>query len=233
MSPTAARSKAERRKRKARAWAGLAAVAMATVPSLAPRDSVVIGCCAALVFAMSIPAALNGYKYRARWYMFVPLLLLHSLIVVVGCWFIWPSVKVSPQRLKFRGDAESFNLSVFNDTDSDRYLVNLPIQVADGLEPLISAKYESTSHEGPLQNAYDYCYGKNGKEYLVVNFTHLLPGEKHLFTISYRGGKPFSAEIRRTRSSSEPSGFSGVKGTVGVTGDYRVCKYVLTPIKEK
>jgi hypothetical protein len=94
---------------------------------------------------------------------------------------------------------------------------------------------------GPLKDDYNYCYGvkgdgvvshmqENEQEVLIVRIPHLVPYSSGAFSVTYTGGDKLPDIVPgRPDFIDEPYSYSPNSGTVGVRGDYRACKYVISP----
>jgi hypothetical protein len=239
--PTAARTRREKRKRKAGAWAGLGCVVMAIGAFVLPKYPGILIVCAVVAFAASIPVAQTGYIDRAPKEAWLPILSAHAVAIALLFWLIWPAITVSPRRVSFAGyPNETFNFSVRNGRVDDVYDVQVPFLIGYNkhLDGKISAKVGPTGD--PAQRIYDdynYCYGKgkdvhkilpNEQEVLVVRIGHLPPSGSANFAVTYAGGDKFVTKAGRPNFLSEPYSYSPMQGTIGVRGDYRICKYVLS-----
>lgn len=151
-------------------------------------------------------------------------------------WTVWPRIKVSPSHISFSGiPQERFYLSAKNDTDSDAYLVTVPIRVAKGLDGKISADFTLPRKETAVAAMqYAYCIGKDDFDYLIINFPHLKPGEAQPFTVSYSGGSSFTAVPKKVVSIPEPIATNDGMGRFGTGGiDYvDRCHFIFGPPKE-
>lgn len=167
-------------------------------------------------------------------------MLIHGSVLTVLAYFVWPTITVNPGRVTFQGyPSETFNFSVRNGRADDIYDVQIPFLVGYGkhLDEKLSAKVEPNGDPPqPLYDDYNYCYGKKGeiskvmpneREVLVVRIRHLPPFGSGGFSITYAGGDKFEAKSQAPNFVAEPSSYSPMQGTVGVRGDFRICKYVI------
>ena len=191
--------------------------------------------------------ARDGYKYRlaVRWAVVV--MLVHgSVIAVIGYW-IWPRITVSPSSVSFRGyPNETFNFSVRNGRADDVYDVEIPFLIGYGkkFQDKFSVKVvPSGEPRGPFSNEYNYCFGEKGdgvvshvqpneREVLIVNIPHLVPYGFGTFSVTFAGGDKFDAVLESPSFSEEPYSYSPNQGTVGVRGDYRICKFEMSPSRQ-
>ena len=234
---------AEQKKEQARRWAILAGAAMALVPWVVPRLPVVIVVSLFVLWLVSWRVAREGYKYHLAIRWTVVLFLVHGAALAALAYFIWPKISVSPAHVSFRGyPNETFNFSVRNGRADDVYDVQIPFLIGYNkhFEDKLSAKV-SWNGEPPqrMHDDYNYCFGrkgdgvgqhvqKNEREVLIVRLTHLAPYSSGSFSITYVGGDKFDTSPGRPDFIDEPYSYSPVQGTVGVRGDYRVCKYVIS-----
>jgi hypothetical protein len=236
------RRRAEQKKEQARIWGAFAAVAMGLIPSIAPRLPIVIATALTVLWLASWRMARDGYKYHlpAKWSVLV--MLIHgSIFATMGYW-IWPRITVSPAHVSFYGFTnETFNFSVRNGRADDVYDVQIPFLIGHNkhFEDKLSAKVMPNGD--PPQRIYDdynYCFGvkgdgvishvqKNEREVLIVRITHLSPYGSGSFSVTYAGGDKFDTKPETPNFIGEPYSYSPLQGTVGVRGDYRICKYAL------
>ncbi len=236
------RRRKERKKEQARIWFVFAGVAMALVPSIVPRLPIFIVAVLVVLWLASWRMARDGYKYHlsARWV--VVLMLVHGSVLATMGYFIWPRITISPARVSFQGyPNETFSFSVRNGRADDVYDVQIPFLIGYNkhLEDKLSAKVASTGD--PPQRIYDdynYCFGKKGdgnvknvqkneREVMIVRVTHLAPYGSGRFSITYAGGQKFDAQSETPNFIGDPYSYSSVQATMGVRGDYRICKYVI------
>jgi hypothetical protein len=133
--PTATRARTDRRKHKFRVWGYVSAAVMCIGAWLIPRSSGAIILGAVIVFACSIPAALSGYRYKARWYLFVPIMIGHAALLCLVSWIIWPKITVSPARMTYGQAYDAFSFQVKNQTSGDVDNV-IPIMRIEGSSDL-------------------------------------------------------------------------------------------------
>lgn len=234
---------AEQKKEQARIWGLLAVTAMALIPWIVPRLPLAIVVSLSVIWFVSWKVARDGYKYRLAIKWTVVLILVHGAVLAALGYFIWPKISVSPVRVSFMGyQNETFNFSVRNGRADDVYDVQIPFLIGydKHFEDKLSAKV-SWNGEPPqrVHDDYNYCFGrkgdgigqhvqKNEREVLIVRLAHLAPYGSGSFSITYTGGDKFSTAPGRPDFIDEPYSYSPVQGTVGVRGDYRVCKYVIS-----
>jgi hypothetical protein len=233
---------AERKKEQARIFGGVGAIAMALVPFIVPRVPVYIAAALAVIWLASWRMARNGYKYRLQTKWAIGIMLIHGGILAVLGYFVWPAITVSPSRVSFAGyPNETFNFSVRNGRSDDIYDVQIPFLIGYNkhFENKLSAKV--TSNGDPPQRIYDdynYCFGKKGdgdvrnvqkneREVLIIRIRHLPPFGVGSFSITYSGGERFDAKSETPNFVGEPYSYSPMYATVGVRGDYRICKYAI------
>lgn len=237
------RRRAAQKKEQARIWGAFAGAAVALVPSLVPRLPVVIVVVLGVLWVASWRMARDGYKYRLTTLWAVVLMLVHgSLLAAVGYW-IWPRITVSPAHVSFRGyPNETFNFSVRNGRADDIYDVQIPFLIGHDkhFENKLSAKVMANGDPPhPLYDDYNYCYGVKGdgvvshvqkheQEVLIVRITHLAPYGSGSFSVTFKGGNGFETKPGTPSFIGEPYSYSPNQETVGVRGDYRICKYVIS-----
>jgi hypothetical protein len=246
--PSAARKERRRAKQKeeqGRIWGALAGLAVALVPSIVPRLPVVIATVLAALWLASWRMARDGYKYHLSIKWAAVLMLVHGIIIAAVGYLIWPRVTVGPSRVSFYGyPSETFNFSVRNGRADDVYDVQIPFFIGRNkhFEDKLSAKViGNVEPSGPLSNDYNYCYGVKGdgvvshvqkdeQEVLIVRITHLVPYSSGAFSITYAGGDKLPDIASGAPSFiGEPYSYSPNSGTIGVRGDYRICKFVMSP----
>jgi len=165
-----------------------------------------------------------------------------SLSVAWGSYW-WERIRISPERLAFRGFAdETFNLSERNGMSYDVYDIQIPFLVGYNkhFDDKLSAKTVPNSDPPTgLQMDYSYCYGTKGdgvvshvqqneREILIVRIPHLVPSESESFSITYTGGEQFTAKLFQDPDFlEEPTSYSPRQGTFEVRGDYRICKFAM------
>src|SRR5260221_1764690 len=237
------RRRAAQKKEQGRIWGAFAGVAVALVPSIVPRLPVVIVMVLVVLWIASWRMARDGYKYRLSTKWVVVLMLFHgSVIASVGYW-IWPRITVSPSQVSCLGyPNETFNFSVRNGRADDVYDVQIPFLIgySKRFEDKLTAKVMPNGD--PPQRIYDdynYCFGikgdgvvsdvqKNEQEVLIVRITHLAPYGSGSFSVTYAGGDKFDTKPETPNFIGEPYSYSPFQGTVGVRGDYRICKFALS-----
>ena len=152
------------------------------------------------------------------------------------------AITVNPAKVSFRGyPNETFNFSVRNGRSDDVYDVQIPFLIGQDkhFDDKLSAKVSHGDDPQPIYDDYNYCFGKKGngdvknvlpheQEVLIVRVGHLAPSASTSFTMTYAGGEQFEANSRTATFLSEPYSYSGSQFTVGVRGDYRICKYVIS-----
>jgi hypothetical protein len=168
----------------------------------------------------------------------VGFLILHIGVACGVAYSVWPRIMVSPSHVAFAGyPNETFSFSVKNDRSDDVYDVQIPFLIGHdkNLDAKLSAKVSPTSD--PSQRIYDdynYCYGvgkdvkkimPHEQEVLIVRIRHLPPFGIGYFSITYAGGEKFETELGTPNFVSEPYSYSPTQSTMGVRGDYRICKY--------
>ncbi|MGA9042236.1 MAG: hypothetical protein WB421_17015 [Terriglobales bacterium] len=241
--PTAARRKAEARKRRGLAWDVLSVGLMALIPTIVPRTPTFIVVALVAVFLCGIKAAQYGYVDRPSKGILATILFGHVAALVLLGWWIWPRVVVSPSHISFRGyPDETFNFSVRNGRADDVYDVQIPFLIGydKHFENKLAAKVIPNSD--PAQRIYDdynYCFGvkgdgiishiqKNEQEVLIVRIPHMGPYGSGSFSVTYAGGDKFDTKPGTPNFVGEPYSYSPSEGTVGVRGDYRICKFVVS-----
>jgi hypothetical protein len=87
-----------------------------------------------------------------------------------------------------------------------------------------------------IHDDYNYCFGEKGdvrkvlpneREVLIVRIGHLAPYGVGSFSIPYAGGEKLEAKSGTPNFIAEPYSYSPMQATVGVRGDYRICKVVI------
>jgi hypothetical protein len=239
------RRRAEQKKEQGRIWGALAGLAVALVPSIVPRLPVVIATVLAVLWLASWRMARDGYKYHLSIKWAAVLMLVHGIIIAAIGYWIWPRITVGPSRVSFSGyPSETFNFSVRNGRADDVYDVQIPFFIGRNkhFEDKLSANViGDVEPSGPLRDDYNYCYGakgdgvvshvqKNEQEVLIVRIPHLVPYSSGAFSITYTGGDKLPDIVPGAPDFiGEPYSYSPNSGTVGVRGDYRICKYVMSP----
>ncbi len=243
MPTRAERRRAEHRKEQGRIWGVFTGIAMSVVPALVPRIPIFIVAVLVVLWLASLPMARNGYKYHVALKWVVVLMLVHGSTLATMGYLIWPRITVSPTRVSFLGyQNETFNFSVRNGRADDVYDVQIPFLIGYNkhLEDKLTAKVMANGD--PPQGIYDdynYCFGvkgdgivshvqKNEREVLLVRITHLLPYGSGSFSITYAGGDKFKTKPGTPTFVGEPYSYSPLQETVGVRGDYRICKFVVS-----
>jgi hypothetical protein len=243
----AERRRAEQKKEQGRVWGVFTGIGASIVLPFLPRIPAVIAAALVILWFASWPMARNGYKYHLPIKRFVIVVLLHgSLLAAMGYW-IWPRITISPAKVSFRGyPNETFNFSVRNGRADDIYDVQIPFLIGykkrfeDKLSAKVSPNGEPTQ---PLRDDYNYCVGVKGdgvvshiqpneREVLIVRITHMVPYGSASFSITYAGGDGFDTKAGTPDFIDEPYSYSPNQGTIGVRGDYRICKFVVTPNRD-
>jgi hypothetical protein len=235
------RRRARQKKEQARIWGGIAGIIVALIPSIVPRLPSVIVTVLVVVWLASYLVARNGYRYHLPFKWVVGIMLIHGALLVILGYVIWPRITVSPSHVSFQGyPGETFNFSVKNGRFDDVYDVEVPFLIGYGkyLQDKIAAKVITNGDpQGPLSNDYSYCFGVKGdgvpqhvqpneREVLIVNIKHILPYGFSSFSVTFAGGDKFDAKQLESPSFvGEPHSYSLNQETVGVRGDYRICKY--------
>jgi hypothetical protein len=167
-------------------------------------------------------------------------LILHIGLAFAVAYSVWPKITVSPGHVAFAGyPDETFNFSVKNDRPDDVYDVQIPFPIGQDkhFDDKLSAKV-SPNGDPPqrLYDDYNYCYGVGGdvkkvtpheQEVFIVRIRHLPPSGIGSFSITYKGGEKFETKPGTPNFIAEPYSYSPMQGTVGVRGDYRICKYAI------
>lgn len=241
------RRHAEQRKEQGRIWGVLTGLAMSAVPSLVPRIPAFIVTVLAVLWLASWRMARDGYKYHLATKWVVVIMLGHGIALATMGYWIWPRITVSPSHVSFNGyPSETFNFSIRNGRADDVYDVQIPFFIGRNkhLEDKLSAKViDNVEPSGPLRDDYNYCYGvkgdgvvshvqKNEQEVLIVRIPHLVPYGSGIFSITYAGGDKLLDIVPKSPSFiGEPYSYSPNSGTVSVRGDYRICKFVMSPYR--
>lgn len=213
---------------------------MALVPSIVPRLPAVIATVLGVLWLASWRMARDGYRYHLPVKWAVVLMVVHgSAIAGLGYW-IWPRITVSPPRISFQGfPNEMFNFSVRNGRADDVYDVQIPFLIGYNkhFENKLTAKVRANGD--PPQRVYDdynYCIGKKGdgvvthiqpneQEVLIVRIRHINAYGSVVFSITYSGGEKIETRPQAANFIDEPYSYSDTQATMGVRGDYRICKY--------
>ncbi len=238
--PTRVRRQAEQKKHQGQIYGGLGAVSMALVPFVVPRLPIAIGLALGVIWLASWPMARYGYKYKLSTKWSIAIMGAHGLVLAILGYWVWPRITISPSKISFAGyQNETFSFSVRNGRADDLYDVQIPFLIGYNkhLDDKLSAKV--TSNGDPPQRVYDdynYCYGKgpdvhkvlpNEQEVLIVRIRHLAPFQGGSFSITYTGGEKIEAKSGTPNFIAEPYSYSPMQATMGVRGDYRICKYVI------
>lgn len=240
MPSRAERRRAKQKKEKAQIWGAFAGLAVALVPSLLPRLPAVIVIVLSVLCIASWPMARDGYKYHLAMKWAILVMLIHgSLIATMGYW-VWPKITVSPGHVSFHGyPNETFNFSVRNGRSDDVYDVQIPFLIGYSKHFQDKFSVKVMPNGEPPQRIYieyNYCFGRkadgvishvqpNEREVLIVHLTHLPAYGYGNFSITYDGGQKLDTQSESPTFASEPTSYSASQGTVGVRGDYRICKY--------
>jgi hypothetical protein len=181
----------------------------------------------------------DGFRRFVRW-----VFLIGVCASVASIWgrFWWQRITVSPSHVSFEGyPNETFNFSVRNERSDDVYDVQVPFLIGYGkhYEDKLSAKVMPNGDPPQaLNDDYNYCFGvkgdgvishvqKNEREVLIIRIRHLAPSAGGIFTITYTGREKFTTEAGEADFSPEPYSYSPMQGTMGVRGDYRICKFAI------
>lgn len=245
----AERRRAQQKREQGRVWGAFTGIAMSIIPWLVPRIPSVIVPILVVLWFSSWPMARNGYRYHLpiKWFLIV--MLLHGGVLATMGYWIWPKITINPAKVSFRGDPnETFNFSVRNGRADDIYDVQIPFFIGRNkrFEDKLSAKVISdVEPSGPFRDDYNYCFGvkgdgvpshvqKNEQEVLIVRIPHLVPYGSGVFSVTYAGGEKLPDIVAGAATFiGEPYSYSPNSGTVGVRGDYRICKFVMTPGDKK
>jgi hypothetical protein len=238
--PTRSRRLAEQKKHQGKIYGVLGAVAMALVPFVVPRLPVAMGIALGAIWLVSWPMARNGYVYKMPTKWAIGVMAIHGGLLAILGYAVWPRLTISPSKMSFEGyPNETFSFSVRNGSADDVYDVQIPFLIGYDrhFEDKLSAKV--TSNGDPPQRIYDdynYCFGKKGdvskvlkneREVLIVRIRHLPPFGNGSFSITYAGGEKLEVKSGSPNFISEPYSYSPIQATMGVRGDYRICKYVI------
>lgn len=245
MSRRDRRRRADQKKEQRRIWGVFAGLLVALGPILLTRVPWVIVAILFVLWIASWPMARHGYKYDLRIKWVAALMLFHGSVFATVGYFVWPRITVNPKRVSFRGyPNETFNFSVRNGRADDVYDVQIPFFIGRNkhFEDKLSAKViGNVEPSGPFRNDYNYCYGvkgdgvvshvqKNEQEVLIVRIPHLVPYGSGAFSITYTGGDRLPDIVAGAPDFiGEPYSYSPNSGTVDVRGDYRICKFVMSP----
>jgi hypothetical protein len=187
-----------------------------------------------------------GYVYNLPLRWSLAIFLLHGAALAALGYRVWPSITVSPRQVLFQGfPDETFNFSVTNGRADDVYDVQIPLNVGNGrhLDSKLSAKVTPNGDPSePMREDCSYCYGIKGdvtqvmpseREVLIVKVKHLAPQETRSFSVTYTGGDGFEAKSGVPNFISTPYSYSPLQGTMDVRGDYRICKFLISPNQSK
>lgn len=235
----------EERERRARIQNGIVTVGTTVIGLLLfvlPRTGVSVAADLSVAWAFSLFCVWHCWGWYSTWRKRLGFLLLHTSLVIFLGSLVWPRIVVSPSVVKFQGfPNETFNFSVRNGRSDDIYDVQIPFLIGLGknFENKLSAIVMPNTEDPhqPTTNDYNYCFGTgsgdvtkimpNEREVLVVNLRHLPPYGHESFSVTYTGGEKFEAKSEEPSFASEPFSYSPNQGTVGVRGDYRICKYAM------
>jgi hypothetical protein len=189
--PTAVRRRAEQKKHKARIWGYVSAAAMCIGPWLLPRSPIAIMLGAIVLFGCTVPVALNGYKYAAKWYQYVPIMLFHAVLMGFLGWYLWPKIVISPTSVSFIRPYDSFSFQVKNQTSNDVYNVS-PIMHIDGkFDPAdwdIRVDSPTTlKYFGPTSVPGMICKDTQGGDVLFPIIPQIDSGQEARFVVTYKG----------------------------------------------
>jgi hypothetical protein len=236
----------EERERRSRIKNGISAVGAIVIGLCLfplPRTGIYIALDLSFALLISLYCVWHCWGLSPTWFKRIAFMLLHVAIVTGIGYAVWPRITVSPPRFSFRGyPNETVNFSVRNERGDDVYDVQIPFLIGYNkhLDAKLSAKVmPSNEPSQPLHDDYTYCYGKKGnvqkvlpneQEVLVVRIEHQPPSGIGTFTITYAGGEGFATKPGAPSFVSEPYSYSPTQGTVGVRGDYRICKFVMSKV---
>lgn len=211
---------------------------MALIYPLVPKSPVLIVEALAVVFVVGIQAARFGYVDKPSKRTLSLILVAHAALLTFLGWVLWPQIIISPERVSFAGYAgETFNFSVRNGRADDVYDVQIPFLIGYGKHYDSKFSVKVMPNGDPPQRIYgdsNYCYGKgpdvhkilpNEQEVLIVNVTHIPPYGSRSFSITYGGGESIQTKAGHSTFLSEPRSYSDWQGTMGVRGDFRICRY--------
>lgn len=238
--PTRARRLAEEKKKQGQTYGILGVVAMALVPFLIPRLPFWIALALVVILIASWPMARDGYKYKLPIKWSIGIMVIHGLLLAALAYFIWPRITISPPRVSFAGYVnETFNFSIRNGRSDDVYDVQIPFLIGYNkhLQDKLSATVASNGDlPQRIYDDYNYCFGEKGdvskvlpneREVLIVRIGHLAPYAVGSFSITYAGGEKLDVKSGAPNFVAAPYSHSPMQATVGVRGDYRICKYVI------
>jgi hypothetical protein len=175
-------------------------------------------------------------SWQKRFLFFVA----HVVAIATVGYFVWPRITVSPSHISFAGyPNETFNISVRNERSDDVYDVQIPFFIGRDkrFEDKLSAKV--LPNGDPPQRIYadyNYCFGEgedvkkvmpHEREVFIVRIRHLPPSGTGAFSITYAGGEKFETKSGTPNFTSEPTSYSPMQTTMGVRGNYRICKVAL------
>ena len=240
MASRSERRRAAQKKEQARIWGVFATIVMALTPSIVPRLPIFILVVLSVLWIASWRMARDGYKYHLHIAWAVVLMCVHGTIITAMGYWIWPRITVSPTQVSFQGyPGETFNFSVRNGRADDVYDVQIPFVIGYGkhLDSKFSAKVMPNGDPPHrIYGDYNYCYGKgpdvhkilpNEQEVLIVNISHMTAYGSGSFSITYAGGEKLQTKSGSPTFVSEPTSYSDLQGTMGVRGDYRICRFNL------
>ena len=216
---------------------------MALTPFVVPRLPIALGIALAVIWLASWPMARYGYIYNLATKWAAGFMVIHAIPLILLGYLIWPTITVNPKRFPFQGyPNETVNFSVRNGRADDVYDVQIPFLIGYNkhFDDKLTAKV--VPNGDPPQRMYDdynYCYGtkgdgivshvqKNEREVLIVRLPHMAPYSSGSFSITYTGGEKFEAKLEQPNFIGEPYSYSPMQGTVGVRGNYRICRYAIS-----
>lgn len=167
-------------------------------------------------------------------------LIIHIGVASGIAYAVWPRITISPDRVIFAGyPDETFNFSVKNNRSDDVYDVQIPFPIGHDkhFEDKLSAKvWPNGDPPQRIYDDYNYCYGvgkdvkkimPHEREVFIVRIRHLAPFGIGRFSIAYAGGEKFETKAGTPNFISEPYSYSSMQSTIGVRGNYRICKYAI------
>ena len=207
-----------RQTHRARVWGYVSAAVMCIGAWLIPRSSGAIVFGAIIVFICAIPAARNGYVYKARWYQYVPILVAHAVLLALVGWAIWPRITITPQQVGISGN-ESFRFRIKNETSSTAYRVApvvfiRPAEMRLHLLMHLDSQPSTQIHPIPMDTVGANCETKNEEGIIFPMIPALAPGEERWMTITGDGNvsatlKAVGPAIHTDTSPSEESDSTG------------------------
>ncbi len=238
--PSAARRIAEQRKHKARLWGAAGAAILGILTFILPHTEFTTAWGLVIAFFVLVPLALNGYQYKAKWYVLTPLLVMHACLLGALGWWIWPRIQITPHSVRFSAYAEQrYDFAVSNPTEDDYYQIHIPIKASDQVEDNFGLRiWNDPLDSRPLAervenaNEFSFCIDRKTRQpFILINLLSLKAHQTRNFTLIHKGpamqaavGKPITQEDPMPYDKSEhsesavfsvPSQFTGCHVNLG------------------